>query len=843
MKGKKIIALCIVCLGTMVRAKAFASVGADSVSSAFFRDWYQTTDLGHYLDNCNDYTVYETETTGEWNLGNQQVFSIAGNSFRQNKYSLNGFRTDSRSMPGSTLLHISMDRTSLLLDYHEGRLLFRDDSVQQSVLRLTGNAGNLGGISPGTRQLINLFHSSGEERTMDSRPVQMRNHIAGGGTAEATVAIPANGRRYYQHAYFHYDSRRLTAFDHTGISSLYDASNYQAQMDGEIPLNSRKSKVESRKAPPDPLRKGEDESPRLYYFLSAGGRTDYGSEFYLNRDEQAQQRTFTTGLYTVTTFSNGGTMVLGASYEHNALRHDSLSFARNILDQDGEAFDPWYADGRLHSLNLSVQYDQPLLPWLRVHAEGYNSLLHFHPSTAEWSNSLYAQSIADAAPAELYTIHWHSSAFTSGLLENEATVIAEKKGWVKGLDFYAHLGVSLDGILSVSRRTIVSPNILAKIAIDYSPVWWFRFGLSVSHHRMSYTWDQLRYISADYMSGEVRYADKTLLATTGSAYHVPDKSLSWHQPSYAVLDLPIYFTFGKSRRHQIAVLSSIRKYYHQWFTAFTDGVDANMVQQDGFMYLREGEKNYTVTTQPLDLMSSRAGGRTPYYMSNLVRYTYTGRKWFVLVSWQSYLMAGLSTMGNGPLHNNIGVLSESSANPDTYRALSEGSLPHQGNSRLDQDKSFILRLQVTYNACRYFSIGLNGKFKDGQPFSTFTAVPQTVNGHTQVALVHSDAKGINMANNAFGKREDAFFNFELRATGRWWIRDVPMSLEVLCYNIYDFGTALTEYTFDNYNHPTYPHWTEERGIASMKDSRTSMSLCIPRGLLFTLRVGLEKDKQ
>ncbi|MBQ6763672.1 MAG: hypothetical protein IJP45_00635, partial [Paludibacteraceae bacterium] len=106
-----------------------------------------------------------------------------------------------------------------------------------------------------------------------------------------------------------------------------------------------------------------------------------------------------------------------------------------------------------------------------------------------------------------------------------------------------------------------------------------------------------------------------------------------------------------------------------------------------------------------------------------------------------------------------------------------------------------------------------------------------------------DAKGINMANNAFGKREDAFFNFELRATGRWWIRDVPMSLEVLCYNIYDFGTALTEYTFDNYNHPTYPHWTEERGIASMKDSRTSMSLCIPRGLLFTLRVGLEKDKQ
>jgi hypothetical protein len=315
-----------------------------------------------------------------------------------------------------------------------------------------------------------------------------------------------------------------------------------------------------------------------------------------------------------------------------------------------------------------------------------------------------------------------------------------------------------------------------------------------------------------------------------------------HQPSYAVLDLPIQFTFGPSHRHRFSLINSIRKYYNQWFTDYTNGLDANMVKDGDYYYMREGEKQYTITTQPLDLMSSTIGGRTPYYMSNLVKYTYTGKKWFVMVSWQSYLMAGLSTMGNGPLHNNIGSLSESSANPNTYCALSEGTRPYQGNSRLNQDKSFILRMQVTYNPCKYFSIGFNGKFKDGQPFSTFTAVPTIHNGHTQVALLHSDAKGINMANQAFGKREDAFFNFELRATGRWWVKDIPMSLEVLCYNIYDFGTALTEYTFDAYDHPTYPHWTIDKGMKTMKDSRTSMSLCVPRGLLVTLRVGLEKDK-
>ena len=820
---KRFETLCMmVCLCAVLRAEAFPVFGVDTTSSTFFSNWYQTTDLGHYLDNCNDYVVYESETTGEWNLGDQNVFSIAGNSFRQNKYRLNGMRIDNRLQVGSTLLHTQMDRTHLALDYLNGVLSFTDDSIQHSSIRLTGNVGNLEGISPGTRQLINLFHSSGEERTMDRRPVEMRNHVIGAGTADATFGVPAYGRTYYQHAYVHYGQRSLTAFNQEGISGMYPSQYYTAQLDGELPM---------------PNNQVLD---KLNYFLVTSGRTDYGSEFYYNRNEQALLRAYQAGIYGTKQFANGGKLVLGVSYELNNIKHDTLDFARNLLDQDGEAFDPWYADGRLHSVNLSVQYDQQLLPWLRVHAEGYNSILHFHPTASNWSNAIYAQSIADATPKPLYTYQWQSNAFSSGLLENEALVIAEKEV-AKGLHLYGHLGVSLDGIALGNGQSVITPNWLAKIAIDYEPVWWFRFGLSVSHHRMSYTWDEVRYLSNDYMNGEIRYTDNTLLATTGGRYHTPDKNLWMHQPSYAVLDIPIAFTFGKSKRHQVALINSIRKYYNMWFTDFTNGVDANMQKEGDFYYMREGEKDYTVTTQPLNLMSSRVGGRTPYYMSNLVKYTYTGKKWFVLVSWQSYLMAGLSTMGNGPLHNNVGVLAESSANPNTYRALREGELPYQGNCRLNQDKSFILRMQVTYNACKYFSIGFNGKFKDGQSFSTYTAYPAVVNGHQQVALVNSDAKGINMANGIFGKREDAFFNLELRATGRWWINDIPMSLEVMCYNIYDFGTALTEYTFDDYNHPTYPHWTEERGIASMKDSRTSMSLCIPRGLLFTLRVGLERE--
>lgn len=797
------------CLCTTVRAEAFPMFGVDSTQSSFFHDWYQTTDLGHYLDNYNDYVVYEAETTGEWNLGDRNVFSIAGNSFRQNKYRLNGMRIDSRAQVGHTLLHTQMDRTGLALDYHNGVLSFTDDSIQQALVRLTGNIGNLGGISPGTKELINLFHSSGEERTIDSRPMDMRNHIVGAGTLDATVVIPAYGKRYYQHAYVHYGQRKLTAFDHTGISGMFPTEYYTAQLDGELPI---------------PQNKVID---HLNYFFVTNGRTDYGSELYFNANELADNRAYHAGVYATKLFANGGKLVLGLSYEMNDTQHDTLSFERNLLDHDGEAFEPWYADGQLHSANLSIQYDQPLLPWLRVHAEMYNSLIHFNPTINQWSNLIFTQSFHEKEPTPLYTYHWQSNDFTSGILENEALVIAEKEV-IDGMKLYGHLGVSLDGICLGEGKSVITPNWLAKIAMDYEPCWWFRFGVSLSHHRMSYTWDEVRYLSNDYMNGEIRYADNTLLATTGGQYHTPDKELWMRQPSYAVLDLPIQFTFGPSHRHRFSLINSIRKYYNQWFTDYADGLDANMVKEGDFYYMREGEKQYAVTTQPLDLMSSTIGGRTPYYMSNLVKYTYTGKKWFVMVSWQSYLMAGLSTMGNGPLHNNIGSLSESSANPNTYLAKEEmdKGLLYQGNCRLNQDKSFIMRMQVTYNACKYFSIGFNGKFKDGQPFSNYRTIAYTSpSGHPQIAIYNVDAKGINMENAEFGKREDAFFNFELRATGRWWVKNVPMSLEAMCYNIYDFGTALTEYTFDQ----------------SFKHGRRTMSMCIPRGILFTLRVGLEKE--
>ena len=820
MKKLVTLSLFIICLGTCLHAEAYPVFGRDSVKAEFFRDRYISSDLGHYLDNYSDYVVYEAETTGEWNLSERQVFSTSGNSFRSNRFYLNDYRLDSRLMPGSTPFRFDMRRTDYVLDYHAGYLRLSDARTQTAELSLTGNTGGLGGISPGTKELINLFHSSGAERTMDNRPLDMRNHITGAGTLSATILVPYDGVGYAQHVTVDAGQRLFTAFDEKGITALQPSLWWTAQTDGALPL--KKNNV----------------LDRLNYVINVAQKQDAFSELLYNANETARLTSVFAAAYGGKDFSDGSVLTAGLTWESGLTRHNDLSFSRNIVDHDGEAFEPWYPDGNTHALSLNAVYRKPLLTWLRLECDASESVLFFRPTTTQWSNEVYYRNIDGVASTPLYTVNWTSRAFAAGLIDNEALLVAEyvPAPWVT---IEGRMGLTLDGIL-LRGKSIVSPDFTASFAADFHPTDWFEGMLSLSHHRMSYTSDEVRYLSSDYISGEMYYPDGTLFGTTGGNCRTPEKGLCARQPSYVVLDIPLVFRFGKSRRHAFSLLSSIRKYYNQWHTSFTDGVDANMFESGGLYYYRDGVKNYTVCTQPRGLMDGKRIGDTPYYMSNVAKYSYTGKKVLFSASWQSYLMAGLSSLGNGPLHNNIGGLSESLANPNTYMVAAENDLPYQGNTRLNQDRSFIARIQLTYNVCDYLSLSMNGKFKDGQPFSTFLVRTYSNGTHTQAAMYNNDDKGINMANGTFGKREDAFFNIDFKATGRWWVKGLPMSLEVMCYNIYDFGTALTEYIFDEANYPTYSSWTAQH--ASMQSSRTSMSLCIPRGLLFTFRIGLQKDE-
>ena len=120
-------------------------MGMDSVSSEWFREWYQWGELRHYLDNNSDVSVYQLETTGEWSTPEPLVFSINGNSYRWNKYYLDGFRVDSRVMAGDAFYTPDMFAHSMQIDYNRGAVEWEADSVRDYHVRVSGQGGNVGG--------------------------------------------------------------------------------------------------------------------------------------------------------------------------------------------------------------------------------------------------------------------------------------------------------------------------------------------------------------------------------------------------------------------------------------------------------------------------------------------------------------------------------------------------------------------------------------------------------------------------------------------------------------------------------------------------------------------------
>lgn len=792
---------------------AAANMGVDSVSSEWMREWYQYGDLRHYLDNHCDVTTYLVESTGEWATPEQLLFSINGNSYRWNKYYLNDFRINSRISAGDVLYDPDLFAHSMYIDYNRGAVYWLPDSIQAPQVRLTGQGGNVGSYSHLAKWLQELQEgNSAIKRLYNNVPLQLRKHIVGAGSADVRYAIPSNGATYNQHIRADYGRRRQLRYDYDGITGTYDADYYRLQLDGRLPV-----------APNAAF-------DAMHYILCASYREDGYSEFGYSDNEVARQTQVSASLYGNKDFGRQGSLTTGLTYAMLHNRHRELTFTRNILDVDGESFEPWYPDGHTHELSWAVDYRYPILPWLHLHLDSYNSLLAFTPLQNEWENTVNLYGYNMSAPLTLYDYHWQSEAFCSGLLENSLSVEADY-AVLPWLRLKGSIAATLDGIL-MRNKSLVTPSWEAKADIHIEPVKWFRMDLIAANYRVPYTYEQILFLSDNYQSAQVNYAGTgTLLTTTGGRYHRLGKGL-W-QPQFVAVDVPIVFTIG---RHEISILSGFKKYYNTW------SVRLAAESADSYEPVPAADGDYNIYKQKpqeryYEVCPSPAMGpgiwNTPVYVSNVVKYAYNGRKVFFSLSWQSYCVSGVSALGNGVQTEDIMVLSESMASPNhllNHTNMGQTNTAIRSLGRLNQDRAYIARLQLGVNITENWQLSLSGKFRDGTPIASYCMQTATDAAGSQAIVWAANTRGINVVDGNFGKRTDSFFNFDLRLKYRGAIRDVPFAVQAVCYNIWDFATELNEYSM-SYDGAT------GKGVPS---NRYPLSLCIPRGLLLSVSVGLEK---
>ena len=772
--------------------------GESEVPTEFFREWYHRSDLIYYLEALSDHTIAETTTYGQWWIPERLAIAVEGLPSTANRYYIDGMRTDDRFQAGSSLYVPNMQQYNLCTNTHTSQLYFSLDSTSRDYVQATYNTGQLGNGEPawGTAAIFNITHRSPMESADTYKHITARRHLTGAGTLDAAYTIKdTQGKGYRQHIYAAYGQRNITRENHQGLildNPLYQADYYKVQADGQLPICTNSV------------------FDYLGYRMNFSGREDGGSELLYNYNEVYDHKNYSGMLY-----ARGKHLTTGLNWSTNTVLHSNQEFSKNILDQDGESFDPWIADGNTHELSWAVNYDQSLTDWLSVHVDAYNSMIHFNPKNQHFTNVVYMQSPIDEHAKDLYRYEWESNAYTGGLLENTFGLKAHYDMNEK-LSLNAHLDITLDAIL-LRNKSKVNGNIQAGINLDLHPCKWFEMGVSLSHERMPYTIDQLRYFSDDYMNANVYYArTDELYATTGGKYHHYKKGLL--QTSYLELDIPIHLHFGK---HEIVLQQSYKKFFNAWHTNYLGAPEDYGYYQDhngvDVFYLNGGIQEYEVGVAPV--FGNNWIMNSPYYFSQLTRYTYTGRKVLVSVSWQSMQASGYCGLGNGFQTNNLGALSETTANPNTSNVIDNQGGEHRGVGRYNLDKGYVCRFYLAYNICEWLQAGMTVKWTDGKPFTDYMYYAN----NNQVSILPKESRGTNPTDGNFGKRHCAKYNIDLYIQGKWQVRDIPMRLNIECYNMWDFCHDLAEMSF--VQDIPYAH-------------RASMIMDIPVGLLATYTIEL-----
>ncbi len=765
--------------------------GIDSVPATYFNKWQHQGELIYYLEGFDDHTVVETHTVGNWTHPERLTFSIDGSSCYSTRFYIDGFRTDDRFQPGSSQYVPNMQHHNLMIDTHSAQLYFERDMSSRDYAEVSYNISGINGVdpAPGTAAMIHIFHRTPVESADCYKHITARRHLKGAGTMDVGFSLQSkDGDKYHQHIYATYGERSITRQDQCGLilsDPLYDASYYKVQADGRLPLSSQK------------------DFRSLNYRMSFAGRTDAGSEYLYNHDEVYDLKNYTGSLYAK--FGNGNyDLTTGLTWATNVTRHSDLGFARNVIDQDGESFYPWMPDGKTHELGWALNHKQRLLDWLDFEIDAYNSFFYFTPDQQQWSNELYFQSPVMTAPAAMYRYEWQSQAYASGLLENTFRLqahhdLGEKASMQANIDF------TLDGML-LHKKSKISPNWQAGLQFNIHPCKWFEMGFNFINNRQAYNADYLRFMSDDYMQGKIYFSGTDVLfSTTGGAYHQYKKHLQ--QTQYFEFDMPIRFIVAG--KHEFVFLQNVRKYYNVWHVNYAAPLEEvgyyQQVMHEGatpnVFYQNPGEVQYEVGVTP-DL-GRHFFNRTPHYLMQQSRYTYTGRKVQFSLSWQSFLGGGYTALGNGANSNTNGILSESTATPNTKNTVFRsrtGNYP--GAGRLDCDKGFAFRCYVAYNICKYVQAGVTLKWIDGKPFASHRyffnngiAAQEANTTLSQIAILPTYTRGTNTDDLDFGTRNCAYWNIDLHVQGQWEVKGIPMTLNLKCYNLWDFSCDLAEYNF------------------------------------------------
>jgi len=790
------------------------------VNEKFFDKWYLHNNFEHFIDNYYDFTIHQIETTADFSQPAPYTFSIMGGSYKWNQYYFNDFKINDLYFQGSALHKPYLFDNDVDIDICNSAIHFSSSANNQQKAYIQWNHGTFGDKLSNSDKIINTVtgHVSPYQRLYGT-PIEYRKRVENNLLLMLHNIIPTKYGDLYQSIYINAGQHKLTGFDYKGINSYFPENYMQFHVDGNLPVLSKKL---------------FDFNGYLFSYLE---RDQLFSEYFYGENETAKLKSINLSLYG----KKNGEYTTGLNFSMKNIIHNKPGFSRNFIDIDGEGLEPWYADENVLEISFNHKHQKKINNFFSICAEFSDALMMFNPKNNSSSNTIYYQS-TDSNYKSLYYTEWQHKGFTSALFDNAAGVAFEKQFFNGFLGIKASLDITMDGF-SVTNTTFLKPSWQFAMDMTFHILPKAKISILFGKKQIPFDSDYIRFFSSDYMSGNTYYWQDAnndqqfqpnekggLYTTTGGKYHQISEDI--RQPNEIYLDMPIEIRAGK--RSLFTITGQYRQYLDLWGITFNGSASSygffisdtiNMYKSEPAIikpiyFLNNGEVNYTAVNNYTQLMKAGTNNASsffdnPFYAGLNLKYEYQGRKLYLSASITAYMLVGFGAMGNGVLHNNLSVLSESMANPNTY-------INYVG--RLDADRSYIGRLLISYNINRHLTMAFQYKYKDGQSFNSFGVKNNTDNsGNTQIAIWNDNVKGDNPFTGQTSRREDCFYNTELRCKYTFFIKDKALDINFSVYNLIDIGFQLAESTFSP---------------ATDEGKRKAIDIQIPRGFLLSAALKL-----
>ena len=537
-------------------------------------------------------------------------------------------------------------------------------------------------------------------------------------------------------------------------------------------------------------------------------RTNLGAETGLYPQETMDQKksAFLGGVHLA---KESLDLKLYVQQENETLLPYELNFGKDLLDNDGDGLFPYGRFGEFSATTLNASVDVPLefnigdgyalinayadLRYSRVN--GDEDIHQFNPIFA---NSDPYQVIRWDGAQDYHHINTNVKAGVRAELELSDDISIESNLFFKysGLSFqdeannlsFANPGFDVGIRLFKGRKTQIQVA-YGVIPYDINP----SVGFFLQQRRPYggiFGWSDI--------NGDGSFQPEEtgeLFGLTGGRYHLLDEDIS--TPVKKRFLLNIFTQLSKKWSLHVKGIYKINsdnywvKFRNEYgFYENVDGVDVYFFDTPYKSYYLS---NYAFEDDPFyaQLLLHLKGGEK--------------EKWFFSFSFMAHIGMGATTFGNGVGSNDIGVISESQANPNSHI---------NAYGRLDGDRAFVGHIYAGFYLFKKFSLGVSLKYRDGQPFAFFNAT----NNYDQWALYYQTIKAEDEKGIKGGPREDYLSEINVRLNYHFRLSDVDAVLSLEAFNIVDVGYELSEHVF-----------------YSTKD-REAVELNIPKSFRLSLKV-------